>query len=577
MQKNRAKHQGIIIVVILLLVLAAIAYIRVQKTAALKPVANSESPVDITPLIISKLQQLVKDGSDGLYQLTIEQLRPDITSSQLDIIKAKLVPDSAALQKLDEQQKAPDDVFSVSFDTLHISGIGIANLLHNKQINVDTIFVSSSLIEVTHKDRPYNADKRAKDSSLTLYQKLTKQFTSIAIRSIIVKEGTFISINLSRKEKPIHLKGIAAQMSDLRLDSSTQYDKDRFLFSRNVAISCRDYEASTADSLYLFKISSFTVSADKRTLTAKEVTLEPRGNKEEFARKVKHRKDMFTIRFPEIICHNIDWWALVNSGQLYADEIVVRNGSIKDYLNRALPSGPKGRTDNFPHQLIAKIPTKIMIQKLQVQKLNVSYEEYNPHSKKSGTITFNDISGSIDNVTNIPAQIKANPLTICSAEGLFMNKVPVTARIQFNLSKLHTGAFSSHMHIGALANTLINPIAEPMGMFTLKSGNIKEATIHVTGDNNNATTKITMLYNDLKIFPLKNTDNKGHLKKKGLIGFFANTFMIKDANPTVEQTPRSPEVKAERGNSSSFFNFLWKATLMGIVETIGLPKEFANQ
>src|SRR5437868_7014484 len=136
-------------------------------------------------------------------------------------------------------------------------------------------------------------------------------------------------------------------------------------------------------------------------------------------------------------------------------------------------------------------------------------------------VTFNDIRGTIDNITNLPAQMKAHPLTICTAEGLFMDTVPITARFEYNLDKLHTGAFSTHMHIGALANTLINPVAEPMGMFTLKSGNIREATVQVTGDNNNATTKITMLYNDLKIFPLKNNDNKGHLKKKGIVGFFA--------------------------------------------------------
>src|SRR4051812_24371266 len=224
MRKDRLIYQGVIIVVILLLVIAAVVYIRVQKTTSPIPVAKSENLIDITPLIVSKLQQLVKDGSDGLYQLSIEQLKPDITSSQVDIIRAKLIPDSAVLQKLDAAQKAPDDVFTVSFDTLHITGVGIIDLLRKKRISIDTILASSPFIEIAHTDRPYNAAERARDSSLTVYQKLTKQFTSIAIRSIIVKEGSFVSTNFSQKKKTTRLKGVAIQVSDIRIDSSTQYN-----------------------------------------------------------------------------------------------------------------------------------------------------------------------------------------------------------------------------------------------------------------------------------------------------------------------------------------------------------------
>src|SRR4051812_8305964 len=111
MQTNKTKFRIIIVLVIAALIVAATSYIIVQKRQLPSPATKSESPVDINTLIISKLQQLVKDGSEGLYQLVIEQLKPDITSSQVDIIKAKLVPDSAALHKLDAAQKAPDDVF----------------------------------------------------------------------------------------------------------------------------------------------------------------------------------------------------------------------------------------------------------------------------------------------------------------------------------------------------------------------------------------------------------------------------------------------------------------------------------
>lgn len=129
----------------------------------------------------------------------------------------------------------------------------------------------------------------------------------------------------------------------------------------------------------------------------------------------------------------------------------------------------------------------------------------------------------------------------------------------------------------ALSNNLVNTIAEPMGMFSLKTENIQEATVWVKGNNNSATTKITMLYNDLKIFQLKRENSNGKLKEKSITGFLANTFFIKNANPSGNQTPRTPEVIAKRRDTRSFFNFLWKAILTGIVKTIGIPKKFADQ
>ncbi len=577
MQGNKSKTYSIVLLIILLIATAGFIYVRMQKTKSPQPVSKSTSPIDITPLLVSKLQQLVKDGSDGLYQLSVGQLEPDVVASKVTIINAKLIPDTAALRRLDALQKAPDDVFTISFDSLRITGASLDNFIHKKDISLDTIFINKPFIQVAHADRPYNAAQRRKDSSLTLYQKIKQQFNSIVIAAIVVKEGRFVFTHFSQQKKTTELNNVNIAINDVKVDSSTQYDANRFLFSKKASFTCRNYVARTPDSLYLFKIGSLVVQADKHLLTAKDVSLDPRGNKEEFERKLRTRNDMFTVHFPNIICENVDWWALANNSRFYADEVTMQNGLVNDYFNRALPSGPSGRKDNFPQQLIMRMSSKINIQKLNIQNLKVAYEEYNPENKQTGSLAFTNITGTVANVTNENTTIKTHPLTVCSAKGLFMNQVPVTASIKYNLSKMHSGAFSSQLHIGAVANTLINPIAESLGMFTLQKGNIKEATVQVTGDNKEARVKMLMLYDDLKIFPLKKQSDSTRVKKKALIGFFANTFVIKDANPVGKNAPRNPEVTAQRGDSGSFFNFLWKAILTGIVKTIGLPKKFANQ
>jgi len=115
----------IIIISILIVVIAAYLYVHftVLKIKDPKPGdSKSQSGMDVRPLLIAKLKQLVKDGSNGLYNLSIEKLDPDVVQSQLNIIHATLVPDTAALTRIDNAKKAPDNVFKISFDSLHIAG-----------------------------------------------------------------------------------------------------------------------------------------------------------------------------------------------------------------------------------------------------------------------------------------------------------------------------------------------------------------------------------------------------------------------------------------------------------------------
>ncbi len=567
----------VVIIAILILVACAYIYLHVSKANNPQPVAKSESPIDLRPLIISKLQQLVKDGSEGLYTLSVEKLEPDVLLSKIDVFNATLVPDTAALQRLDKELNAPDDIFQISFTSLHITGLSVLDFLHSDKIELDTVFIAAPVIEVFHKRRPYNEAKRERDSSSTLYQKLTQQFRSISINAIIVKEGTFINKNLSQKNKTAKFNQVNILASKLLIDSSTQYDKDRFLFSKEVELSCKDYVARTPDSLYFFKAGSISVLAAKHTITAKQVGLEPRGNKKEFEKKLSSRKDMLTLKFAEVVCHNINWWSLVNGESFYSQEAHIYKGVISDYLNRSLPSGANAKKNNFPQQLLMQIPLKLNIQKLYVHKVNISYEEYSPQSMQSGTVYFDDVNATLNNITNIPASIKANKLFACSGSGLFMHQIPVTAGFQFNLAKSPTGDFSADIHIAAMDKTIVNPVAEPLGMFTLKSGTIQEATAHIQGDNFKAKAKIIMLYNNLHLTPLKNTDSTGNLKKKTLTGFFANTFFIKHANPSPGKSPRNPEVITQRDGKGTFFNFLWRALLAAIVKTIGIPRKYANQ
>jgi len=280
-----------------------------------------------------------------------------------------------------------------------------------------------------------------------------------------------------------------------------------------------------------------------------------------------------------VVAKNIDWWALTNSESFTSDEVAIYNATIRDYVDRRLPTSPSdGNIKDFPHQLLMKVPMKINIKKIRLHGLSVSYEELNAAVNKSGTVTFNNINGIITHISNIPAVMNTYGYTTVEVKGLFMNKVPLTSNFSFNLKKYKTGNFSMQMSIGGLDSHILNPIAEPLGPFTVKTGTVTKADTKIEGDNYTSNVNMLMLYKDLHLTPLKKhngTDTALH--KKPVTSFFANVFFIKNANPAHGEDPRNEQVTVERNASEAFFGFVWKSILTGILKTIGVPEKYANK
>lgn len=214
-----------------------------------------------------------------MYNLSIETIEPDLLASKILAKKIKLISDTVALHKLDELHRAPDNVFTISFESLIITGISPADFIRKDKLLLDSIFIEAPVIKVVQDLKAYNAAKRKEDSTATVYERLSSQIKTIGINQIIVSNGTFINEKAAKKSKRTELKNISIHLQDILIDSSTQFANDRFLFAKKATLSAKDYMARTADSLYFFKIKNIEISGQQNNLIAKQVSFEPRYSK----------------------------------------------------------------------------------------------------------------------------------------------------------------------------------------------------------------------------------------------------------------------------------------------------------
>ena len=562
----------IIVVAIITGVYVAIRYGFLRTTDYKPDNSKAKSALDLRPAIIAKMQQLVKDGSSGLYRLSVKQVEPHLLSSTLQIINASIGPDTTAIKQLDRLQQLPDDIFKISFATLQLEGINIDDFLSTDKLSLSKISISKPVIEVYHQKRNYN---KAGDS-LTLYQKLFGSFKTIAVSTIEVTDGTFISHNIS-KGKHNRVDHVALTMNDVLIDSTTQYDKTRKLFAKKLQLTVNNYTARSPDSLYSIKFGSINISGVEDKLTALNVEIHPTLSKQQFQKQFTTRKEIFNISMPSISLTGIDWWLLFNEGALTANEALMENSRCSVYLNRSLPFR-KVKQNNFPHQVLMEIPVPISILKLKMLNAQLNYTEFNPGMERTGNIIIDKLSGEMTNITNMPDRIRQNKIMTIHSQGLFMKKIPLTVGFQFNLAKYKTGDFSMNLEVRNIDSSILNPMTVPLAEFMIKKGNIQKGIAHVTGNNLKTHGKGELLYTDLYLVAIKKDENKpGNVGKKSVLSFLANTVLIKNNNPSKDEAPRRVDFDFTREPKLSFFTLVWKTIFIGILKTIGLPESFADK
>jgi len=565
-----------ILIIVAVIITGAYLVLRygILRTKDHKPDnSKAKSALDLRPAIIAKMQQLVKDGSSGLYHLSVEQVEPDLLSSTVHMTNATLVPDSAAIKKLDQLQQLPDDIFKISFASLKVEGININDLVSTDKLSLSKVKINKPTIEVYHQKRMYN---QIKNDSSTLYQKIFRSFKSIAVDKVEIAGATFISHNLT-KGKVNKVNDVSVVLQDVLIDSISQYDKKRKLFAKKMELGINNYAAKSPDSLYSIKFGAIKISGVEDKLTALNVEIRPRLSKQQFQKQFTTRKEIFNISLSRVSLSGIDWWLLFNEGALSAHDAVIENGRCSVYLDRSLPFR-KVKQNNFPHQILMNIPVPISISKLYMRNAQLIYTEFNPAMAKAGTIVVDKMNGQLVNVTNMPDRIGKQTFMTINSSGMFMKKIPLTMGFKFNLARYKTGDFSMNLEIKNIDSSILNRITIPMAEFMLKKGTIQKGTAFVSGNNFKTHGKGELLYTDLYLVAVEKENGKpGNVDKRGVLSFIANAALIKNNNPSKNEEPRRVDFDFTREAKLTFFSLVWKTIFIGILKTIGLPDSFANK
>jgi len=517
-------------------------------------------------LVNKKLDYLVTDKSNGLYQLNYKNLIIDEVLGNISAENVEMIPDSLVYQTLIDQKTAPENLFYLKIPKLIITGVKTPRALLNKEISAHIIKVENAEIEIQlgNENKEKNTGFSTKMRS-DLYRLLLGKLRSIKADSIILENSTLTLMDIKSKTVRCMANGFSLRFSDVVIDSLIKNDSSDIVFSRNLAIHCNHLELPIKSKFYTIQVDGLDFNTQSNHIHTDQIKWKPLLSETDFAKANKYAIDRLDIRIGILDIWQIKLQALL-SLQLIADSIQISDASFRIFRDKSFKHDSIDKTHNYPQEAIMRLAIPIHINKILVKGSYIEYKEKNDISDSSGKVMFFNVQAVFNNVTNMQSYIKRNNQMSLLFNASFLNEAVFNAKIRMRLND-RNGNFQLDARLGEIKAVSLNPLLKPIALAELDKGKISSLNFHLDATNIYGKGRLVIIYSDVSLKLLKKDDDKNKYKTKFLPTLAAG-FVLKDSNPQNGKT-RTGNMVYTRDTQRSIFNMMWKS-LFACIKQVAL-------
>lgn len=364
-----------------------------------------------------------------------------------------------------------------------------------------------------------------------------------------------------------NINRIAFLIDKLKIDSS-HFDFHEKRIAKDINIRLYDKELVTADSMYRINIDNivYYYGRDKIVIDSFEVI--PMYNREEFFKKAVYQTDRMQVKFKSAVAEGIDLLSIIESKKLQINKLTFDKIHLMDHRDQHY-ARKENDVKELPTEMLFSLPIVLNVDTVKIKDSFFLYGEYVDKSAEPGEIYFANFDASIYNISNTGFSANNNDSLYAHITTDIMNESQMTVDLTFPLDK-NDDNFWLRANVDELDLRKFNSMTENLFGITIARGKggvkipfIMFSDIHSEGS-------IIFKYDKLKL-ALYNR-NKAKMNQglgSGLVEFMLNGVLIKSNNPSFLGKTRTGEVYAKRNNQRSFFNYIWKSTMRGLMSTLG--------
>ncbi|HWK55832.1 MAG TPA: hypothetical protein VNQ80_00760 [Parapedobacter sp.] len=524
------------------------------------------------PILDAQLKEAIISSTDSLYLIAYDGLDFNLITGNASIKNLRLTADTNRYAQMELLQQAPDNIYHINIANLRIRQFHPRRILTERKLHIDDIIIDTPSIHVVNKYHVYNDTVAADRDERTLYQRISNILRELSVSRIAFNEIQFkFSKRTDSTRNETELHNLNLLVSDILIDSLSQFDTTRFYHTRAIDIDMPGLRYETPDSFYYVSFDRLQIATLYRQVTLSGLKYAPRMDKAEYFKRKQQAKDMVLLAFPTIRLEDIDLHRFVRSQKLYAGSLHIDSGTVAIANDLRYPKKPTNKIGKSPHQLLLKLKQPIKIDSVLMNNVDISYAEVSKKYMKEGQITFNRTSGVFHNVTNDSVALLQDKTMVANLSTYMMNTGRLDVEFTFDMLDKR-GAHSYKGKLGPMNGKPLNRIITPLLNAEVASANIKGLSFDVKADDYRSRGSLRFDYNNMRLNLLAN-DQHGEKSSKKVISFLANSFIINDSNPDANGKYHTGRINFVRPEDFSFFKALWQSLLQGIKECAGISPE----
>lgn len=524
------------------------------------------------PIVESKLKEVVHNSTDGLYSLRYDDLDLNIGLGNVTLINAELIPDSAVYRKMVLSKDAPNNRFHIKLKKLKVRRFNLMDVLTNKKLHINSISFEEPNIHLMSEYHTFNDTLRTTPKK-TLYESIKDIFTSINVRNVDIDNVQFKYSKFEEgKQSSIDLDKVTIKVHDVLVDETSLQDTTRFYYTKMVDVHVPGFEYDLPDGFYKVKFNGLKINTRDQNLLLTDVDFRPKMDKNAFYKQKKQNVTMTVLKFDTLRVEQLNFQALIDNQQTIARKVQLKNGTVDLHADKRYPKYPIIKIGESPHQKLLKLKKLLSLDTVVVDNVTVTYHEMSGKFFREGSISFNNASGILTNVTNDSSALAKDKYMRADLRAKIMNSGNLHAKFGFDmLSK--TGLHTYSGTLGPMKATAFNRILAPLLNVEIASGNIKKVAFNMQGTDRKNWGEFRFDYDDLKISLLNKKDENGEQSSKKVVSYLINQLLINDSNPDNKGVYTVGKVNYTRVPEHTFFKTLWQSLLDGIKQCAGISKE----
>lgn len=438
-------------------------------------------------------------------------------------------------------------------DLVQLKGISWRDLLFDKQLTVNELRVENVNGIFIHPVAKVEAD--------TVSKKAAKR----DLETILVKNFYLEDLNIRyirRKEWQLKTEGLKLELNQTHY---TLAQAEKALKYKGFKLSCDQIEWLPKSGHYDLATDNFIADSNGESLEVSNFQLKPKHSKADWKNHFRYKKSRLDLKVPKISGNGIDWVKLIDGKGFSGEKLTINGAKLYVRSTPELPSCMDCYKAMLHEKLVkAKLPIDIGILKLKNSLIAVEVPEKG--GAETAKLTFEKVTGTIENVTNIPAKIAAKNEISADISASLMGESQLDAKFNFALNDPNF-SYGYSATLERLDLVEFNKLLRLSKNAKIKSGMLRKLKMNATGDNKLATGEMSFNYENLKVEILKKDKNKPRKFLTALV----NKLGIKKDNEEEESDFKTGKMYYERKPNRAMFHQFWFTILSGFKSTI-LPK-----